>query len=293
MADQQLRPGDEIDVECAALDEVGGGVAQVGSGAGTLRVHIAGALPGEQVRICLEHVSVHAKSSVREAWASLRAVTVPSADRVEVSCPAYGACGGCTLMGLAYPAQLVWKREKVLAQFARYAALAALPVASCLPSPRLLGYRNQAKYVFGRDRDSGRPVLGAFAPRSHDVVDLAGCLVVEPILDEVRRALLAVLVEQGVEPFDEIRRTGVLRYGLLRATAAGQVMVTLVTAQSDWADAQAVAAALCQRCSAVSSVILNVNASSGNALFGEQERVLVGLPVVEDTIADVHVRLSS
>ena len=293
MADQQLRPGDEIEVECIALDEVGGGVAQVESGLGTLRVHIAGALPGEQVRICLDHLSVHARASMREAWASLRTVTVPAANRVEVSCPAYGACGGCTLMGLAYPAQLVWKREKVLAQFAGYSALVALPVDPCLPSPRLLGYRNQAKYVFGNARDFGQPVLGAFAPRSHDVVDLAGCQVVEPILDEVRGALLAVLIEQGVEPFDEIRRTGVLRYGLLRATAAGQVMVTLVTAQSDWQDAQAVAEALCRRCAAVSSVILNVNESSGNALFGGQERVLVGLPVVEDTIADVRVRLSS
>jgi tRNA/tmRNA/rRNA uracil-C5-methylase (TrmA/RlmC/RlmD family) len=33
--------------------------------------------------------------------------------------------------------------------------------------------------------------------------------------------------------------------------------------------------------------------SSGNALFGEQERVLVGQASVEDTIADVRVRLSS
>jgi 23S rRNA (uracil1939-C5)-methyltransferase len=105
--------------------------------------------------------------------------------------------------------------------------------------------------------------------------------------------VLAILIEQGVEPFDEHLRTGVLRYAVLRATALGQVMVTLVTARSEWAPAEAVARALCQRCPVVTSVVLNVNESTGNVLFGEQARVLVGEPSVEDTIADVRVRLSA
>ena len=196
-------------------------------------------------------------------------------------------------MHLAYPAQLDWKRARLLEQFARHPDLATLSVDACVPSPRTLGYRNQAKYVYGRSSDSGRPVLGAFAPRSHDVVDLAGCQVVEPILDEVRQALLAILIENAVEPFDEVLRTGVLRYAVLRATALGQVMATLVTARPEWSAAEAVARALCQRCAAVTSVVLNVNQSAGNALLGEQERVLVGEASVEDTMADVRVRLSS
>jgi 23S rRNA (uracil1939-C5)-methyltransferase len=117
--------------------------------------------------------------------------------------------------------------------------------------------------------------------------------VVEPVLDEVRQALLAVLTEKAVQPFDEIRRIGVFRYGVLRATARGQVMATLVTARSDWGDAESVALALCQRCPALTSVVLNVNESAGNTLFGQQERVLVGQESVEDTIGDVRVRLSA
>jgi 23S rRNA (uracil1939-C5)-methyltransferase len=293
VADQQLRPGDAFDASCTALDETGAGVVHVVSGNETLNVHVAGALPGERVRVRLDHLSAHVRAGEREAWGTLISVLAPSPDRVKASCPAYGACGGCTLMELAYPAQLAWKRERVLAQLAGYPALAAIPVDSCVPSPRVLGYRNQAKYVFGRARASGRLVLGAFAPRSHDLVDLAGCQVVEPVLDEARQALLAVLIENAIAPFDEVLRTGVLRYAVLRATAAGQVMATLVTARADWADAEAVALALCQRFPSVVSVILNVNESAGNALFGEHERALVGQSSVEDTLGDVRVRLSS
>jgi 23S rRNA (uracil1939-C5)-methyltransferase len=293
VADQQLRPGDVFEATCTVLDETGAGVAQAASGSEQLCVHIVGALPGERVRVRLDHLSAHRRGDAREAWAGLLEVLAPSADRVQASCPAYGACGGCTLMELAYPAQLAWKRERVLGQFASYPALAALTIDACVPSAQRLGYRNQAKYVFGRAHPSGRLVLGAFAPRSHDLVDLAGCQVVEPVLDEARHALLAVLIENAVEPFDEVLRTGVLRYGVLRATAAGQVMATLVSARAEWPDADAVATALRQRCPAVTSVILNVNTSLGNALFGEHERVLAGQARMEDIIAEVRVRLSS
>jgi len=288
-----LRTGELFEADCSALDDDGSGVVEMAIGQESMRVHIAGALAGEHVRACMDHISVHRRGSRREAWASLREILSPSAERVGVDCPAYGACGGCTLMALAYPAQLVWKTEKVRAELAQHEALAALPVEACAASPQVLGYRNQAKYVYGRERASGRLVLGGFAPRSHDLVDLAGCQVVEPILDEARGVLLAILVERSVEPFDEIRRTGVLRYAILRATAAGQVMATLVVARKEWLDAVAIAAALRDRCPAVVSVVLNANGGVGNALFGEEEMSVSGLFAVEDTVGDVQVRLSS
>jgi 23S rRNA (uracil1939-C5)-methyltransferase len=220
-------------------------------------------------------------------------VLLPSLDRVEPPCPLHGSCGGCALMSLAYPAQLEWKRGRVAQEFARHPALAGVPVHACVASPVTTGYRNQAKYVYGRIHDSRQPVLGAFAPRSHAVVDLAGCRVVEPALDKVAAALFAVLLDKAVEPFDEIRRTSVLRYVVMRATGVGRVMVTLVSARPDWRQAQEVADALVAACPAVVSVVLNVNASAGNAIFGDEERLLWGQSTVEDCIGDVSVRLSS
>jgi tRNA/tmRNA/rRNA uracil-C5-methylase (TrmA/RlmC/RlmD family) len=103
-------------------------------------------------------------------------------------------------MALAYLAQLDWKRDACWSSSRSHPALAALAVDAVRSVAARFGYRNQAKYVFGRARDSGLPVLGAFAPRSHDVVDLAGCQVVEPVLDEARQALLAVLIEKAWNP---------------------------------------------------------------------------------------------
>jgi 23S rRNA (uracil1939-C5)-methyltransferase len=291
-----LRPGDEFEATCATLDEVGAGLADVLAAPAApevFRVHVAGALPGERVRAVLAHVSVHQRAGVREAWAETTKVLSPSADRVEPICPVQGTCGSCPLMILAYPAQLAWKRALVQTRLAEYPELAGIAVEPCVSSPRTTGYRNQAKYVYGYARDSGRLVLGAYAARSHAIVDFSECQVVEPVLDEVRRLLLGILVENTVEPFDEIRRTGSLRYVVMHATVEGKVLVTLVTARSDWNDAATVASAFADRCPAVSGVVLNVNPTAGNALLGNDERLLCGQATVDDDIGDVRVRLSS
>jgi len=231
-----LRAGDLVQLDCVSLDERGAAVGETGG----CEVHVAGALPQERVNAVIEHVSPHA--GARRCWGRLTEVLAAAAERVAPVCPAYGPCGGCPLQHLAYPAQLRWKTDKARSALAREPALAGVPVADCVASPHTLGYRNQGKYVYGRTAQ-GRPVLGAYAPRSHVVVDLAGCRVVEPAIDQVAVRLRQLLERHGVVPFDEQERTGDLRYAVIRASAAEEVLVTLVAARI-WDGAALVAEAL-------------------------------------------------
>lgn len=278
--------------EVFALDDAGAGLVELAEAGQLLCVHVPGALPGEHIGGRITYRSVHARGGRREAWAVASDIDAPSPDRVPPVCPAYGTCGGCSLMHLAYPAQLDWKRTRVRGELGKHAELASVEVATSVASPSQIGYRNQAKYVYGRT-DGGALVLGAYAPRSHAVVDLAGCQVVEPVLDGVRQSLLGILASRAVEPYHEVRRSGVLRYAVLRANAEGKVLATLVSARSDWQAADAVAGELMGECSAVIGVVLNVNGGAGNALFGTAERLLAGQATFEDVIGDVRVRLAS
>jgi 23S rRNA (uracil1939-C5)-methyltransferase len=287
------RPGEVLALAITDLDDIGGGVGAWSRGQESLRVHVAGALPGERVTVRLAHVSAHAQAGGREAWADLLDVQEASADRVSPVCPAYGSCGGCALMAASQPLQLARKRQRLTSELGRHADLVACAVDDCVASPLSLGYRNQAKFVYARPAGSGPPVFGAYAPRTHRVVDLAGCRVVEPIIEEVRRFLLDILVAAKVEPFHETRQTGILRYAVLRATSERRVLVTLVVARSPWDAGEGLAQALASACPAVHSVVLNLNPSAGNRIFGEVERVLVGPGFVDDRVGDVTVRLSS
>jgi 23S rRNA (uracil1939-C5)-methyltransferase len=283
-----LHPGANLVLTVDRLDHDGAGVADVQTDSGLFRLHVAGALPGEQVRARVAHVSPHAREQGQDAWADLGEIATASPQRVAPPCPAHRRCGGCPLACWAYAAQVEWKRELVVGAMATQ--LLDVPVAACVPSPQPFGYRGNAKYVFGHDRD-GRLVLGAYAPRSHEIVDMAGCPVAEPALAKVAAMLVILLVQHAIEPFDEVRRTGLLRYVVLRANADGKVLVALVTGRESWPEAESLARALAAACPAVLGVVHNVNSASGNALLGESERLLCGSATIEDMIGPARVRL--
>jgi 23S rRNA (uracil1939-C5)-methyltransferase len=272
------------------LDHDGAGVGDVQTDAGLFRLHVTGALPSERVRAKVAHVSPHAREQRKDAWADLEEVATASPQRVAPPCPAHHRCGGCPLACWAYAAQVEWKRALVVEAMATQKELLGVKVAGCVPSPQPFGYRGNAKYVFGHDRD-GRLVLGAYAPRSHEIVDMSGCPVAESALADVAAALLTLLIQHVIEPFDEVRRTGLLRYVVLRANVEGKVLVALVTGRESWPEAESLARELAAACPTVLGVVHNVNSASGNALFGEAERLLFGSAFIEDTIGPARVRL--
>ncbi len=212
------------DVTPTGLDEAGWGV---GTSEGK-RVHVADLLPGETAEVAIDHTSPHRP----EAWARIvRRHGPASRDRVEPACPAFGRCGGCVWQHLAYPAQLSAKRDRLVAALADVPAVksGAVTVAPVRPSPVELGYRNKGKYVAGSAGTS--LVLGAFAPRSHLVIDTLGCRVVAPIIDEVATWVRGAAETADLSPYDEATRAGELRYVVVRE-AAGDVIVALVVTPS-------------------------------------------------------------
>jgi 23S rRNA (uracil1939-C5)-methyltransferase len=285
-----VRAEERVTVEIDDLDDDGAGVGHAGAGAsdGPMRVHVAGALPGERAASVVEHVS----RQRHEAWARLDRMEVTSPARRPPACRAFGACGGCLLQHLDYPAQLAWKTERVRR------ALAALPVtvAPCVPSPRPLGYRNRSKLVAARGA-GGRLVLGAYAPRSHAVVDLAGCRVVEPPLDDVAAALRDLFERAGVAPYDERTLTGDLRHVVLRANHAGAVLAVWVAARPDLPDTETLARRFRAARPEVAGVVLNVNRSRGNVIFGDDDRLpdrlLDGEATLEERVGAVRLVLSA
>jgi 23S rRNA (uracil1939-C5)-methyltransferase len=286
-----VQPGERVTVTCVDIDDDGAGMTGAGAAADAPRVHVAGALPGERVAAVVEHVSAHAP----EAWARLATIEAPSPARRPPACRAFGSCGGCVLQHLDYAAQTAWKRARV----ARAVAAVNVAVAPCVASPRPLGYRNRSKLVPARQPRDGRFVLGAYAPRSHDVVDAAGCRIAEAPLDETASALAALLDRAGVAPYDERTLTGDLRHVVLRVNRDGRVLATWISARP-LADGAALARAFRAARPEVIGVVEHINRGRGNAIFaagGPGDRALDGDATIEDRVGDgagaVRVRLSS
>jgi 23S rRNA (uracil1939-C5)-methyltransferase len=272
-----------LDVTADELDESGGGV---GLAAGGVRVHVADLLPGERARVAIEHTSPH----TGEAWARVTSrLGTPSADRVTPVCPAWGRCGGCSWQHLAYPAQLEQKRRTV----ARAVAGLGVAVAPVRAAPSTEGYRNKGKYVVGGGRGAGAIVLGAWAPRSHALVDTAGCRVVMPVVDELRGRIAGAARAAGLAAYDERRRTGWLRYAIVRAGRGGRALVVLVVRGAAPDDVVQAVADEVARDPRVAGVVRADNDRDDGGLLAGGGRALTGAEHVEDVVAGVPVALGA
>jgi len=272
----------KIDVTATALDDTGAGVGS----AGGRTIHVAELLPGEWAEVAIDHTSPHKP----EAWGRIvRRIGPASPERVAPACPGFGSCGGCTWQHLAYGAQLAAKRARVVA------AIGPQPceVAEVRPSPAELGYRNKGKYVVGA-AGNGDVILGAYAPRSHHVVDTLGCRVVAPVIDEVATWLRGAAAGAGIVPYDERTRAGDLRYAIVRE-ADGDVMVILVvTSAAPRAKLEKVANAMAKH-PAVRGLVAITNDRRDGAIVpsGSAARVLIGHGHLVETIAGVPIEVGA
>lgn len=143
---------------------------------------VRGALPGELAEI---EVVQAKKDYVR---AEMVAVVEASPDRVEPPCPAHAAgCGGCSWQHVEAGAQLGLKTAVVIEALKRTGKITA-PVVAVGSSVPAWSYRTTLRLAVGR---GGR--LGLRGRSSHDVVELAGCPVTHPLLED----LLGVIHVRG------------------------------------------------------------------------------------------------
>lgn len=270
-----------VRVTIDGLDSEGNGVGWAADVDGTARrASVAGTLPGEIVTASVAHRSPHTPT----LWADLVTIETPATTRVAPPCPAFGRCGGCPLGHLDVAAQRSWKETHLATMVAASGSSGTARVHPLTPSPRSRHYRNQSKLVIARDATNGTLRLGGYARRSHEVVDLRDCQLVEAPLADAGRVLGDVLASSPIAIYDERARTGELRYALLRANAAGAVMLTLVTRSEGVNHLDELVKQLVERFP-FAGVVQSINPSAGNTLYGERHRVLRGRDHFDETIA--------
>jgi 23S rRNA (uracil1939-C5)-methyltransferase len=135
-------------------------------------------------------------------------------------------------------------------------------------SRAVFGYRNQAKLVLRRTRTE--VIAGLYAPGTHRLVDTRACPVHHPAINRIVQTATALLTAGDISIYDERTRSGALRYLVVRYSFwLRQAQVILVAAERPPGLATFVRT-LRRRCRALKSVVLNVNASPGNVIFGSQ-----------------------
>ena len=134
-------------------------------------------------------------------------------------------CGGCPMLSLPYGEQLRAKQARLEALLGEFG-----PVAPILGMEHPWHYRNKviSSFAWGPGKAL---VSGIYAQGTHRVVPVESCLLHQEALDRAVAAVRQAAREFRYQPFDENRRTGLIRHVLCRhSLTTGEVLAVLVTA---------------------------------------------------------------
>ena len=287
-----LKTGDEIEIEITALSSGGHGIGRYQGFA----VFVPFTWMGDHITAQITKVQKN------YAEAKIVDILIPSPERVEPPCPAFGNCGACSLMHASYSAQLEAKRRIVQDAFERIGGISGVTVKPTIGMDTPLCYRNKASFPFGNH--NGRVVFGCYEKRSHRLIPLDGCLIQNEKSIIAMKTLCKWANDFGIRAYDptptgsmgngrrrardasavsstNTKKQGILRHGVIRCTEGGTMVIVVTTGKLPHRDE--LVERLLSAIPDIKSIIHNVNPNDTNRIMGRENRVLFGSDtVIED-----------
>lgn len=150
--------GDIYDVVIDRLNHQGKGICSID----WRSVFVLDALPGERVKIRIDHVSKKFVSGyVLERFSS-------SSNRVDVACPYYFDCGGCDIMHMSYHFQHDFKINKVRDIMSKFLSINVS--INEITFDNQFYYRNKATFHV-------KEGIGFYKEKTYDLINIDSCLI--------------------------------------------------------------------------------------------------------------------
>lgn len=231
------------------------------------------------------------KAKKNYGYGRLMEVVKPSPYRVEPKCAYARQCGGCQLQALSYEQQLKFKEKKVRNHLERIGGFTDIPMEPVIGMEEPYHYRNKAQFPVGRGKD-GRIVTGFYAGRTHTIIENRDCALGVPQNKEVLDRVISYMENNGVEPYDERKGTGLVRHILVRyGYYTGEVMVCLIVNGNRLPKVETLVDSL-REIPGMTSITLNVNKKRNNVILGEELKLLWGQMYITDKIGEISYQIS-
>ena len=146
----------------------------------------------------------------------------PPQSGLKQTAPCLVDAGGCQFRHLTYAEELRAKGQRIADALERVGGVRlALPPVLGAESPDR--YRNKVQFPVAPGRRG--PAVGYYRPRSHDVLDVADCLLQPETVTALRLAFLGWMEDFHVPPYEETSRSGLIRHLYVRTNRAGEAPV--------------------------------------------------------------------
>jgi 23S rRNA (uracil1939-C5)-methyltransferase len=267
--------------EITDINHEGQGVGRING----MAVFVDGALIGERVEVKLIKVLKN------YAIGKIIQIRNTSSDRVEPFCSTYKHCGGCGLQHMSYESQLKFKTNLVRETLKRIGKIEDALIQNTIGMESPFNYRNKVQYPVGLL--NGKPVVGYYAKRSHDVVGIESCGIQDFIGNKVREIFERFIRDNNISVYDEIKHRGLIRHLIVRTGfKTKEVMVIVVVNGRFLPGKELFVNSLLNEVPTIKSIVLNINTSKTNVILGNQNIKIYGKDTITDYIGKFKFRIS-
>lgn len=259
----------------------GEGIAKIDN----FTIFIPGAIKGEKVKILI------VKVLTSYAYGKIIEIIEKSDKRVELDCATYKRCGGCNLRHIDYEETLEIKRN-IVQNLVDKTLKNKIEVDSVLGMGNPYHYRNKAQYPVGIGKD-GKPVIGVFANRTHEIIPIEKCFIQDEHVEEVAKFIYEFAVKNDISIYNEKNQTGNLRHIVIKiGKQTEEIMAILVINGENFKNEEKLVAELLRRFPNIKTIVKNINTKNTNVILGNKNINLYGDGYITDILGDYTFKIS-
>ena len=248
-------------------------------------IFVPGAIKGEKVKILI----VKILSSY--GYGKLLEVIKSSENRQEVDCKTYKRCGGCNLRHIKYEYTLKMKQNAVQS-LVNKTLKNKVNVMRTIGMENPYNYRNKAQYPFGIDKN-GKPIVGIFANRSHEIIQMENCLIQKNVSEEISKTVLEYIKNNKISVYNETTRKGLFRHITIKiGVKTDEIMCIFVINGKQIPHEDELVQILIQKYPNIKTIVKNVNTKNTNVILGTENIVIYGDGFITDILGNYKFKIS-
>jgi len=145
----------------------------------------------------------------------------------ELKCEIFKTCGGCSLLNVDYPKQLLMK-NLTLKQLFKKKLNMSIKINPILGMDNPYHYRNKGKYVIGKQKEKYQ--MGLYREGTHEILHTTSCKLHQEKINEVAEECFHLIQKYKITPYDEEKKRGIIRHLIIRyGVHTQEIMIIFVT----------------------------------------------------------------
>jgi len=153
-------------------------------------------------------------------------------------------------------------------------------------------YRNKAQYPVGMDKE-GKPAIGVFANRSHEIIKIDKCLIQHTRSEQVAKYIWQFIRKNDISIYDEKTGKGLLRYIVIKiGFKTKEIMCILVINGKEIPKEKFLIEELIKQFPEIKTIVKNINTKKTNIILGNKNITICGEGYIQDKLGDFTFNIS-